>query len=237
MKFRFGSWVTSLFAQKNWREYLVSVSLIVLSLMLTAQLERWREAQKDSRKLKEYFLAIETDIKADLHLDSLNVYDAYRDLARLQRILVLLHEDKKTKSDSILIYFREVMGRGVFRAFPPTTFELISQSGDAALIKDIGLRNKMATVFAFRQNIIRPDFAQYDASLRDCAKELGQYVDLSWLLLNDIQKSWVNKDGFYSKPHNEILLLYRDTQLKIFHLEIFIKDLIDLQKTLKAVSN
>ena len=128
--------------------------------------------------------------------------------------------------------FAEVYQRGVFRAFPPTTFDLMVQSGEADLLKDLQLRNSLASVFAFRQDVVRKDLEDFDRSTQVCAEKLGAYFDLSLMFDREKGKFMIDKEGFLRTPHNEVFLLLRNTNLRAFHLEEAIESLKEVQTAL-----
>ena len=144
---------------------------------------------------------------------------------------------KSSNSDTDSLYsaysnFAEVYQRGVFRAFPPTTFDLMAQSGDANLLKDLHLRNSLAATFAFRENVVRKDLEDFDRQTQVCAEKLGRFFDLSLLFGGEKEKFLRDREGFLNDPHNEVFLLLRNANLRAFHLESAIEALEETQTEL-----
>lgn len=129
-------------------------------------------------------------------------------------------------------YFAEVYQRGVFRSFPPATFDIMVQTGDANLLKDLPLRSHLASVFAFRQNVIRKDLEDFDRQTQICAEKLGRYFNLSHMFSENQAGFLLDEAGFVKDPHNEVFLLLRNANLRAFHLENAVEELQSVQTEL-----
>ncbi len=222
----------SLFDPAGVRKYITQITLILISLMLATRADRCREASKEQVKLREYLTAIQSDIQEEIKTDNMNLKDCERDKKCLLEFLVKSSHDHRDSLCEAYSNFAEVYQRGVFRAFPPSTFELMAQSGDANLLKDLHLRNSLASVFAFRQNVIRKDLEDFDRQTQLCAEKLGQYFDLSLMFAGENENFLRDKDGFLKDPHNEVFLLLRNASLRNFHLENAIEELKEVQNEL-----
>jgi hypothetical protein len=184
--------------------------------------------------LREYLIAIQADIEDEIKTDKMNLVDTKRDEKCLIQFFSKCYYDNNDSLYEAYSNFAEVYQRGVFRAFPPTTFDLMAQSGDANLLKDLPLRNSLASVFAFRQNVIQKDLENFDEQTQVCAEKLGRFFDLSLMFAGVKEQFLYDKKAFLKDPHNEVLLLYRSTGLRAFHLETAIEDLKETQKELDA---
>ena len=224
----------ALFDPAGTKKYVTQISLILLSLYIATSVDRCKEANKDQAKLQEYLRAIQVDIKEEIKVDAMNLGDCEQDIKNLG---LMLYYAKMPQPDSVELAmnnFAQVFWRGVFRGFHPTTFDLMMESGDANLLKDINLRNKLATVFAFRRTVIQADLAQFDQQTSLCAAELGKYVDLArYLFVEEFDiKCVIDREGFARSPHNEVFLLHRLANLRAFHLENALEDLKEVEKLL-----
>lgn len=214
----------SLFDPAGVRKYVTQISLILFSLLLATRAERCREAGKEHEKLREYLTAIQAEIQDEIKTDKMNLYDCERDE---QCLIQFMDKSAYSNTDSLyLAYsnFAEVYHRGVFRAFPPSTFDLMAQSGDVNLLKDLHLRNSLASVFAFRQNVVRKDLEDFDRQTQICAEKLGRFFELSILFTGENEKFLRDREGFLRDPHNEVFLLLRNANIRGFHLENAIED-------------
>jgi hypothetical protein len=216
------------------RKYVTQLTLILISLLLATRADRCREAGKEQAKLREYLIAIQADIEDEIKTDKMNLVDTKRDEKCLIQFFSKCYYDNNDSLYEAYSNFAEVYQRGVFRAFPPTTFDLMAQSGDANLLKDLPLRNSLASVFAFRQNVIQKDLENFDEQTQVCAEKLGRFFDLSLMFAGVKEQFLYDKKAFLKDPHNEVLLLYRSTGLRAFHLETAIEDLKETQKELDA---
>lgn len=224
---------TQLFDPAGVRKYITQVSLILLSLFIATSVDRCREAAKDKKKLKEYLTAVHTEIKEELETCEMNLSDCKRDqfcLANTLHYAGFAHPDSQVLA---LQNFAEAYNRGVFRTFPPTTFEIMSETGDIALLKNTELRTQLAVAFAFRRNVIKQDLEAYDQATQVYAEKLGEMIDLRALFFrSDYTASIIDKKRFASDPHNEIFLLLRVALMRGFHLKKSIEEWQEAEKSL-----
>ncbi len=216
------------------RKYVTQVSLILLSLAIATSVDRCRERGKNEDKLREYLTAIQGDIANEIKTDKMNLYDCQRDQRCLEQALRLIAEQKMDSTLLIAENIQQVFDRGVFRDFYPTTFELMAQNGDANLLKNLPLRNHLASIFAFRQNVIKKDFENFDQETRDCMAQLGRYIDFMKVYSKDAKQIFTDEKGFMTTPRTELYLLARSTDVKAFHLQNAIEDLQEVQANLDA---
>lgn len=214
------------------RKYITQVSLLLLSLLLATRAEKCREAGKEQQKLHEYLTAIRADIADEIEQNEINLKDCRRDEACLITFLTKSTLNHPDSQNLAIANFADLYHRGVFRTFEPSTFDLMVQSGDANLLKDLPLRKSLASVFAFRQNTVRKDLADFDAQTQQCAEKLGRFFDLSLLYSGDIDHAFFDREGFFKAPHNEAFLLLRTVNLRGFHLDNAIEDLKETRNQL-----
>lgn len=214
--------------------YLTEILLILFSLWIAVSVDRCRENDRKQAKLDEYLKAILVDVQKEKETCQYNLYDCNQDIDKLKLAIDALQYDHP---DSLKVgweSFLNVYWRGVFRTFPPTTFDIMMQSGDGALISDLSLRNEVSAIFAFRSTVIRADLENFDKQTQVCIEQLGQYVDLKKLTQGDnFAECLTDKEGFYRTPRNELFVLARTASLRAFHLEAAIEDLDSLEKKLQ----
>lgn len=224
---------TQLFDPAGVRKYITQVSLILLSLFIATSVDRCREAAKDKKKLKEYLTAVHAEIKDELETCEMNLRDCERDQGCLGNVLHyagIAHPDSQVVA---LQNFAEVYQRGVFRSFPPTTFEVMNETGDIALLKNDTLRSQLAIAYAFRRNVVQKDLEDFDKATQVCAEKMGEMIDLSALLfMVDYEKCMLDRKRFISDPHNEVFLLLRMALLRGFHLDTSIEEWQEAEKSL-----
>lgn len=215
------------------RKYITQVTLILLSLSIATNVDRCKQAQKEDTKLHEYLNAIQLEIKEEIKICKMNLGDCRQDIRCLGNTL---HYCNLQHPDSLRLgvgnYF-EVVQRGVFRTFEPTTFEMMAQAGDAHLMKDLALRSHLAKVFAFRNTTIRNDLENFDRAIDDCSRATGPYFDMVALMEGDNTGIHLNKEN-NAHFNNEIFLLLKAANIRAFHLENAIDD---LEKVLKEVES
>ena len=223
---------SGLFDPAGLKKYVTQVSLILVSLFIATRADRCRDAAKDQIKLKEYLAAVQQDLQEELESDQMNLNDCKRDVYCLIKFLELSEYENQDSIFSAFSFFAEVYQRGVFRAFPPTTFDIMVQTGDASLIKDIKMRNSLASVFAFRQNVIQKDLQEFDHQTQLCTESLGRFLDFGLMFSATDRPFLLDPKGFKKDPHNEVFILLRNANLRAFHLGVAVDDIKDVQKEL-----
>ena len=222
-----------LFDPAGVRKYVTQVSLILLSLFIATSADRCREAAKDKKKLKEYLTAVHVEIQDELKTCRMNLRDCERDQLCLGYVLHyagIAHPDSQAVA---LQNFAEAYQRGVFRTFPPTTFEVMNETGDISLLKNATIRSQLASAYAFRRNVIQKDLADYDQATQVCAEKMGEMINLSTLLfMADYESCMLDRKRFISDPHNEVFLLLRMAHLRGFHLDYSINEWQEAEKSL-----
>ena len=149
--------------RERFLEYLLQVSLIVLGLVIATSVNRCNTRRKAAASLQEYYTAIRADLEVESRSNQLNIDDAQRDIESLDnavRLLAASHTDSLVRG---IEEVTDVVVKGVFRTFSPTTFDVMVNTGDVSLITDLDLRSGLATLFAFRPNIVEQDLRNYTA--------------------------------------------------------------------------
>ncbi len=215
------------------KKYITQISLLLVSLMIATSADRCRTRQKEVVKLREYLAAIKDDLKEEVETCRMNMNDCARDMKCLR--MVIKYSDY-AQPDSIRYgfeYFLEVYQRGVFRTFPPTTFEMMMQAGDVYLIKDLALRSELASAFTFVNRNIRDDLESFNQETDKCAAVAGNYIDFSSNLFEDM--------SIYPRPtkgdmrwSNAVCALLANTNVRKFHLVNSIENLTEALKKLEA---
>ncbi|MBL7829298.1 MAG: hypothetical protein JNJ57_21865 [Saprospiraceae bacterium] len=227
--------IVALFDPAGVKKYITQVSLILVSLFIATRVDRWREANKDHEKLKAYLTAVQLELKDEIETCKMNLSDCDRDLKCLG---YFMHYAPMSHPDSQAIAlqnFREVYERGVFRSFPPATFEIMSETGDIQLLKNAELRSLLASAYSFRRTVVKKDLEDFDAGTQVCAKELGEFVNLTELcFMADYHGCVMDRKKFQASSHNEVFLLLRMANLRAFHLSRSIEEWEDVEKSLAA---
>lgn len=204
----------------NWRDYFVQVSLILLSLLIATSIDRWREQQKDDNKKGDYLTAILHDLREEHAKNETNLFDCKNDIRGLTNGLRLLQSSSEDSLEVAILNLVQVYGRGVFRTFSPTTFDVMTQTGDLTLIRDLELRDDLARAFSFRNKVIQKDLEKYDLAVVESLTQLGRYINLSCVLsASERRRCIMDVNAFLESPHNEITMLLLEARNRALHLE------------------
>jgi hypothetical protein len=226
----------NLFDPSGTRKYVTQITLILFSLLIATSVDRCRETAKDRVKLIEYLKAVQADLKGEIETCEMNLNDCEKDMKCLSLTLQNINNPQQDSLEIALTNFASVYWRGVFRAFPPTTFEMMGETGDANLLKNLELRNGLASVFAFRRTVVKQDLEKFDQQTEVCAEKMGAHVDLTKLLYTSpFDASCIlDRAAFLKSPHNEVFLLLRKANLRAFHLDTAIDSLKEVEQALEA---
>ncbi|MCC7245345.1 MAG: hypothetical protein IT269_06675 [Saprospiraceae bacterium] len=214
------------------KKYVTQISLILISLLLATRAEKCRDEHKEDRKLREFLVEIQADIEDELQQNKMNLKDCDRDIKCMINFLQYYNHPSPDSLKSAMESIAEVYQRGVFRAFPPNTFEIMVETGDVRLIRDLKLRAELASIFAFRRNVVQPDLASFDLQTQACFEKMGYFFNLTQLMNEYNESFFTDKTAFTKGPHNEVFLLLRNAQLRAFHLDVAIEELEKAQKSL-----
>ena len=202
-------------------DYLLQVSLIIVGLIIATSVDRCNVARKDDRRLQAYYTAILQDLEEERESNVMNLADVRNDVADLEAATRLF---ESTDSDSLQVGLQRmnrVLNKGVVRTFSPTTFDVMVNTGDVNLIEDIELRAMLASVFAFRNNVLRPDLQAYDRQVFATLESMSDRIDPScvtamrseFACIRDVES--VARSGM-----PELVILSAVAQFRLFHLEV-----------------
>lgn len=205
--------------------YIVEISLIIFSILIAIQADRCNQNRKDDTKLQAYLEAMHQDLLDEQGSNQNNLTDCNSDLESLEQFLRLSRYNQNDSLDLALQHIRRVFSRGVFRTFPPTTFDIMMSTGDISLIKDLTFRNRLAATFSFRDSYIQNDLKEFDAQVKTLAQSMGQYIDLACMTTSGpLHACLVDRTGLVENNHNEVFLFLRMAQVRAFHLSIAIQN-------------
>jgi hypothetical protein len=205
--------------------YLVEIVLIILSVLIAIQADRYNQNRKNEAKLEGYLQAMHQDLLGEQERNRKNLYDCQKDLNGIQRCLQLARYNQDDSLDLALRHLGSVFTRGVFRTFPPTTFNIMLSTGDISLISDLEFRNRLAATFSFRDTYLKDDLQQFDAQVKELSASLGKYIDWACLATSErLHPCLIDRKGFVEDVHNDLFIFLRMTQLRAFHLEVAIQN-------------
>jgi len=206
--------------------YFLEVFLIILSVLAAIQADRYNQARKDQQKLDDYVQALYQDLLDEQETNRMNLFDCQKDLDAIEAAMRQFRYDQNDSLQLALANIGEVFTRGVFRAFPPTTYDVMLSSGDLALIEDLEFRNLLAAAMAFRQNYLKKDLEKFDERTLELSRYIGQYVDIPCLAISkELYTCIFDREGLVNDVHNELFIYYRVAQLRAFHLSASVRTL------------
>jgi len=205
--------------------YIVEVSLVILSILIAFQADRYNQNLKNNKKLNDYIQATYKELLEEQETNKVNLIDCNKDIQNIQNSLRLLKAENKDSTILTLELVAEVFSRGVFRSFPPTTFDIMVSTGDVTLIKDLEFRRALSSLFSFRENYIKGDLQEYDAELKVLLQQLSKYLNLSCIYEPDqLPFECIKKlEGLESEISNHLFIFLDFAQSRAFHLRIAIK--------------
>ncbi len=159
----------------------MQVSLIILSLLVAVGVDRCNQGVKNDRKLDTYLTSINEEFEYELETCRNNLYDCQKDIEGLSKGALLLSKLGQTQQSTGIAELAQVLIRGVFRSFSPTSFELMVSAGDAFLIDDLELRSDLASIVAFRNDYVKRDLWRHDELTLSVIAEVAEYIDLECL--------------------------------------------------------
>lgn len=207
----------------NYKEYLVQVSLIVLSVLSALALDRCNQNWQDNKRLKKYYTLIyeELQIESDRNLN--NIGDCKKDVEALEAAINGYSSTQDPSLSNALGYSLMVLARGVFRPFPPLTYERMVANGEATLLSNIELNNRLSSYSAFRLDYFESDLKAFDETTLDVLQQLGEYVNTNCVLDDpngNIIECVFDKKSLRKRGPIILTRLYRQAQIRLFHLEI-----------------
>ncbi|MEL7161644.1 MAG: hypothetical protein AAFN92_12870 [Bacteroidota bacterium] len=208
----------------SWKDYLVQVSLILLSLFIAVGVDRCNQRQQATDRLDEYVQLIHQELADEMETTELNIVDAENDIDDLGRVLSNISSPGDDSLALTVLLTARVIGKGVFRAFPPTTFDQMVAAGDASLIKDIKLRDRLASTAAFRDDYVQADLRQFDEIVLEVIDRFYAYVDLGCIIATRGQnplKCVTDRELLRERGAADLGKLARMAQIRTFHLQSY----------------
>ena len=202
-------------------DYLLQVSLIIVGLVIATSVDRCNTTRKDRHRMADYYGAIYKDLEEEQLATANNLGDAVRDVAQLDSAIRRFGYAQPDSAVAGLGALNTVLRKGVFRTFSPTTFEVMQNTGDISLIKDIGLRSELAGVFAFRNNIVRRDLIDYDALVLRTIQSLQEYVDPECIAAFTASPECIRDlKGLSDRGVDDLIVLELAARTRLFHLQM-----------------
>ena len=204
--------------------YFAEIWLIIFSILVAIQADRYRQNIRTENKLDDYLQAMYQDLLIDQRLNQNNLADCLNDIKNIEASMRLSQIDQVDSLSSALQNFGAVIARGVFRAFPPTTYDIMISTGDIGIIKDLEFRSRLAGAFSFRQDYVKKDLLAFDALTDEVARSLGQFGNLSCMVSTPAPHTCLrDRNGFIDNFNNELFLLLTNARSRAYHLRIAIR--------------
>lgn len=220
----------------NILAYVLEIVLIIFSILIAIQADRYQQSKRNQHKLDDYIQAMYLDLLEEQESNRNNLFDCQQDILSIKEGIRLSQINQNDSIQIALYNLAQVATRGVFRAFPPTTFDIMMSTGDIALIKDLELRGQLASTFSFRDAYTKQDLLEFDKETKRVSDELGKYVNLSCMYqTKNLTSCLTDREGFNKHFHNELFPLARTADLRAFHLRrainYFDAAIEDIEKT------
>lgn len=211
---------------KSIKDYLLQVSLILVSLFIAFGINRCSENAKDADKLALYRSTIIAELERELESTEYNLADCENDIDDLQQAAIIFSQELTDQTLVAVGGIGRVFVRGVFRTFPPSTYDLMADSGDALLIKDLQLRKDLAATSAFRDDYVKADLFRHDEMTIRAIKDMGQFIDVI-CLANAGEGEYAgcieDQVGLFKRGGAYLTPLLRHAELRAFHLDNYRK--------------
>lgn len=206
-------------------DYVIQVSLIIFSILAATYVGKCNEKEKDSELLTAYLHSINNEVAFEISKHTDNIVDAKQDLRVIQRAIDLSQYPATDSIYNMAANFLNANLRGVFRTFPPSTWDAMLAAGDSELIKDLDLKQQIAGSFAFRNTTVREDLKDWDAENKRVFDELSVFIDPT--VLGDVENHHLNlerilldPEGFRIHVRPLLLSMLRQCFNRLFHLEV-----------------
>ncbi|MEM6770204.1 MAG: hypothetical protein AAF597_06460 [Bacteroidota bacterium] len=209
----------------GWGDYLIQVSLIILSILVALGVDRCSQNSRNNKRLDAYLKMMEQEFEDEMYFTSNNIDDAQKDIDNLQFGMQAFPQGIDSLTTKALMRGIATFNRGVFRGFPPMTYERMEAVNDAFLIKDLSLREQLSSTAAFRTDYVQADLANYDAMILEAIDRFSRYVDVGCLIRNIRSGTGVPLDcvtdadalrRYGAADFSKLLYL---AQIRKFHLE------------------
>ncbi len=212
----------------NWKDYLIQVSLIIVSLFIAFGVERCNQRVKDNRKLDTYLGAIHDELVSELRSSQMNLTDCENDINDLYRGVAVFSGREEEGLPEGIGSAGQVFVRGVFRSFSPMSYELMSETGDALLIRDLSLRRNLASLVAFRYDYIKQDLAKHDELTLQTLAGVSDYIDFTCVRSSepaDFANCIIDQDKLWRHGAADLTAILRHSELRAFHLELYLEQI------------
>lgn len=204
--------------------YLAEICLIIFSILVAIQADRYRQNIRTENKLDDYLQAMHQDLLIEQRLNQNNLADCLNDIKNIEASMRLSQIDQSDSLSSALQNFGAVIARGVFRAFPPTTYDIMFSTGDIGIIKDLEFRSRLAGAFSFRGDYVKKDLLAFDALTDDVARSLGEFGNLSCMVSTPQPYTCLrDRKGFIEEFNTDLFLLLTNARSRAYHLRIAIR--------------
>ena len=201
----------------------------MLGLVIATGVDRCNTRRKEAATLQDYYTAIRADLEQESRSNQLNIGDAENDVASLDNAVHLL---ASSHTDSLVRGIEEVtnvMAKGVFRTFSPTTFDVMVNTDDISLIEDLELRSDLAAVFAFRTNIIEQDLHDYNDRVLQTLDGLAAGVDLRCILNLTVTAACIRSTAALTASNiDALLILQLVAHSRLFHLRMGQEQVVEM---------
>ena len=207
---------------KNFKDYLTQVSLIIVSLFIAFGAERCNQNMKDSRKLDTYLEAINEELEYELKTCRMNLHDCKNDIQGLSTGIGVFSSREDRKLPLGIGQVMSVFVRGVFRSFSPTSYQLMAESGDALLMKDLDLRRELSSLAAFRNDYIKEDLLRHDELTLKTMEVMGAYVDIACNRKSESANFATcisDQELLYQQGASDLAVILRHSETRAFHLQ------------------
>lgn len=203
----------------NVLAYILEIFLIIFSILIAIQADRYQQSKRNQHKLEDYIEAMYIDLLDEQESNRNNLFDCQQDINSIRAGIRLSQINQNDSIQLALYNLAQVASRAVFRAFPPTTFDIMMSTGDIALIKDLEVRGQLASTFSFRDNYIKRDLLEFDNETKKAIAQLSKYVNLSCMYTTrNLTDCLTDREGFTQHFHNELFAISRAADLREFHL-------------------
>ncbi|MEM6396170.1 MAG: hypothetical protein AAF741_07460 [Bacteroidota bacterium] len=220
---------------KSLSEYIIQVFLIIFSILAATWVGQCTERERNEEKLAVYIASIREEVDFEIQRHDLNLTDAQNDFDEIIEAIRLAAHPSLDSIYKLANYFIKVNIRGVFRTYPSSTWDAMVAAGESELIKDLDLRQQIATSFAFRNTTIREDLREWDAANQEAYEQVASFIDLPNLGNFDanFEKLLVDPEGFRLRAGPILKSLLRQCSFRLFHLDVakgqfeLIKEMMD----------
>lgn len=209
----------------TWKDYLVQVSLILVSLFIAFGVDRCNQSVRNANRLEAYLEAIGEELQMELKASKANLADCENDIDDMAAATATFATMNSAKLPEAVGRTGQVIARGVFRTFSPMSFQLMNNSGDGLLLEDIELRQQLAAVSAFRADYIKADLMRHDELTLTALADVSNYLDIYCLRdkkPEDHGRCITSLIGLRENGVSDLIALRRHSELRAFHLERYV---------------